>query len=404
MQTFVNQIDVLLVTATDIESNEILENMLPIEGATNLIVTSVGHHTYYIGTLGLYNIALVQSGMGAVGRTSSLLTSIRAIEVWMPKMIIMVGIAFGIDSKNQQIGDVIIASHIIPYEIQRIGKEKVFRSELPASNTLLLNRVKQIRNWKFSVSKSSLAKLYVGPILSGEKLIDDKKFRDDLLSYFPNAIGGEMEATGIYVAAEEKKIPWIVIKGICDFADGNKSDNKQLFQRLAIKAAANFTKRLLNIRYGFNAIGIYASVTSGTEEQIATEDDTLKNIISLIEEIKNKRDQKTSDVMRLAARQISQNENDSNVAIEMRTIQMLAPPDTIQSFKDRIKTCWDTYNEMLGQGRQYFPSELDDAGIALQRCICREIRRLQTVNGSIPNGSFMDYWITYKCTELLNIN
>ncbi|SJZ84787.1 hypothetical protein [Sediminibacterium ginsengisoli] len=81
MQTFVNQIDVLLVTATDIESNEILENMLPIDGATNLIVTSVGNHTYYIGTFGLYNIALVQSGMGAVGQNSSLLTSIRAIEV-----------------------------------------------------------------------------------------------------------------------------------------------------------------------------------------------------------------------------------------------------------------------------------------------------------------------------------
>ena len=35
-----------------------------------------------------------------------------------------------------------------------------------------------------------------------------------------------MEGTGLYVSGYDQKIDWIVIKAICDFADGNKSEDK----------------------------------------------------------------------------------------------------------------------------------------------------------------------------------
>jgi hypothetical protein len=53
-------------------------------------------------------------------------------------------------------------------------------------------------------------------------LIDDKDYRDQLIKLQVEAIGGEMEGAGLYVSSADHKVDWIVIKGICDWADGNK--------------------------------------------------------------------------------------------------------------------------------------------------------------------------------------
>ncbi len=49
-----------------------------------------------------------------------------------------------------------------------------------------------------------------------------------------------MEGAGLYVAGADHKVDWIVIKAICDWADGNKGVNKKARQQLAAKNAAVF--------------------------------------------------------------------------------------------------------------------------------------------------------------------
>ena len=49
-----------------------------------------------------------------------------------------------------------------------------------------------------------------------------------------------MEGTGLYVASADHKVDWIVIKAICDWADGNKTINKTQRQKKAAKNAAEF--------------------------------------------------------------------------------------------------------------------------------------------------------------------
>ena len=51
-------------------------------------------------------------------------------------------------------------------------------------------------------------------------------FRDQLLALEPEAIGGEMEGIGLYTAAQGEKVDWILVKAICDWADGNKETDK----------------------------------------------------------------------------------------------------------------------------------------------------------------------------------
>lgn len=49
-----------------------------------------------------------------------------------------------------------------------------------------------------------------------------------------------MEGAGLYVSSADHNVDWIVIKAICDWADGNKKVNKKQRQRKAAKNAAEF--------------------------------------------------------------------------------------------------------------------------------------------------------------------
>jgi len=58
---------------------------------------------------------------------------------------------------------------------------------------------------------------------------------------------GEMEGSGLYAAAQESKIDWGLVKGISDFADGNKKDEDQ---PIAARNAASFVLHV--IQFVFN--------------------------------------------------------------------------------------------------------------------------------------------------------
>jgi nucleoside phosphorylase len=75
--------------------------------------------------------------------------------------------------------------------------------------------------------------------------VDNVDYRDDLRALEPEAIGGEMEGAGLYVACHEAKTDWILIKAICDWADGNKGHDKEARQALAAKNAAGFAMFVL---------------------------------------------------------------------------------------------------------------------------------------------------------------
>ncbi|MGB6688398.1 MAG: hypothetical protein WBE76_11200 [Terracidiphilus sp.] len=84
-----------------------------------------------------------------------------------------------------------------------------------------------------------------GVVLTGDKLIDNIDFRHQLRAFEPEAIGGEMEGAGLYVACQDKKVDWILVKAICDWADGSKTQDKDSRQQLAATNAARFVLRAL---------------------------------------------------------------------------------------------------------------------------------------------------------------
>ncbi len=82
---------------------------------------------------------------------------------------------------------------------------------------------------------SEPASIHFGLILSGDELVNNRAYRDQLHRLEPEAIGGEMEGAGLYAAAQRRKVDWLLVKAICDWADGNKEDTHQ--QQAANNAA-----------------------------------------------------------------------------------------------------------------------------------------------------------------------
>lgn len=86
----------------------------------------------------------------------------------------MVGIAFGRDESSQELGDILIAKQVIPYELRRVGAKVVPRAAHPEAGPTLLNRARNLL-WVRQRSDGSTRKPIFGALLSGEKLVDDEK-------------------------------------------------------------------------------------------------------------------------------------------------------------------------------------------------------------------------------------
>lgn len=249
------QTKILVVTATAVETAALHKVLRRLPYQPTLLRLPHGNQTYYIGALGKYAIVHVQCEMGAVGLGSSLATANEAIAFWKPKAVVMVGIAFGIDRKSQHVGDVLLSKTVIPYDLQRRNEGwQVDRSARPPAGATLFNRFKNYADWKHKLPTGKRAAVIGCDVLSGESLIDDAQFRDALVAQFPTARGGEMEGVGIYSAAQGQNLQWILVKAICDFADGKKSVGKKRKQAIAAAAAASLCRHVFSIPEVFKAL------------------------------------------------------------------------------------------------------------------------------------------------------
>lgn len=242
-QALSRQIDVVIMTATDVELEAVISLLQPYPRRKTVLLAYQGPETYYLGKFGAWKTAVTKCRMGAGGAGGSTLATESAIRNWQPRAIIMVGIAFGKDAAKQKIGDVLVASQIIPYEKQRVGVEVIFRDPIPPTNSTLLNRFENPLGWQFSRPDGKSCAIRYGPLLSGEKLVDDAQFKANLFHRFPQAIGGEMEGAGVAAAAGQNSIAWILVKGICDWGDGKKHNN---YQPMAAAAATSLVYHVLS--------------------------------------------------------------------------------------------------------------------------------------------------------------
>ena len=236
---------VVLMTFNEHEFNAVLrafvgERPVEPENERGLIYRSLGEHS------GL-DIKLCHSLQGnpESQRSASLVR-----EVLDPRAIVAVGIAFGINADKQKIGDVLISRFVYDYENGKVGPDGRFihRGGVPSASRLWLTALTEVdRSKRGGGDAAQWPTLHFGCLLTGQKLLDHLPTRDQLARQTgrDDVVGGEMEAAGLHTALEGHLVDWVVVKAICDWADGNKGKDKERRQQDAAENAARVVQAVV---------------------------------------------------------------------------------------------------------------------------------------------------------------
>lgn len=245
--------NIILFTATEIERDTVLSFLKPLNGEEAILKGYYNSLTFFVGCLELYSVVLIMTNQpGSVQRDAIMLDSYEAFKFWKPKIAISCGIAYGLRKDEQKLCDVLISEKIILQEIIKLGESKEFRGSIPDASQILINRFKNKTDWQYDLGNGNVSEIKSGIIITGEKLINDKEKINTLKSTYPQAIGGEMEAAGLYASASRFGIDWITIKGICDWG----YDKNDKYQKKASEAAVLLIKSVFKDPYVFDNLDV----------------------------------------------------------------------------------------------------------------------------------------------------
>ncbi|ACE93453.1 hypothetical protein RHECIAT_PA0000107 (plasmid) [Rhizobium etli CIAT 652] len=239
--------DYLIIVATDVERDAVFEAVRNLGGEPE--PRFGGNRAYFdCGYIHGNRVAVIKVAMGSVSVGGSVSTTIQITFHLKPKHVIMVGIAFGMDESKYPIGTVLVSRQVLGYELQRVGTDKqgdalvISRGPRTDASPMLVSLIEA------AASVWNDAEVKIGLLLSGDKLVDNLDFREKLQEVASGeAIGGEMEGIGLVVALAEKPTHWVIVKAVCDWADGKKSEEKKARQALAAKNAVSLVFRAMKI-------------------------------------------------------------------------------------------------------------------------------------------------------------
>jgi nucleoside phosphorylase len=88
-------------------------------------------------------------------------------------------------------------------------------------------------------------RIHFGPIFSGDKVVASEHALDNLLALRLDALGVEMEGAGVALAAKHASKPFLMVRGVADYADDKKSTDHLRWAPEACESVARFVAALL---------------------------------------------------------------------------------------------------------------------------------------------------------------
>lgn len=242
---------IALIVVNDIEKKAVLSSLKSCPSTKKKYKVVSKGQTYYIGRFGAFISVVVQSGMGIDGPTDATLTVHDTINNWEIRVVVAVGVAMGLKEEKTHLGDVLVAETIQNYnKIKITSKNKIDRGPKPKSSSILCDRFKNHNDWRYYDEQDRKCNVHVGLMITGGALVNNSQFVSELIKEYPDAIGNEMEASGVWAASERKNVQWIVVKGICDWGKEKKDD----YQPLAASAAVSLCKYVFSSQTALDGI------------------------------------------------------------------------------------------------------------------------------------------------------
>lgn len=246
--------DILIVTATPTEREQLRQEVK----RRGFQIDEVRGQIKYRRILGVgaWRVIWIEVEMGPFGAQGSASKCLIAQTETGAKNFFLVGTAFGLgapsdvpDVVQSALGDVLVSDGVCLYDNCKVTEDNdgaihdVCRGEVRSASPFWMERFQRVAkdlrlmNEPFSV--------LVGTILSGGAIVESAKYRDSLVNRARSIVsieesrmvGGEMEAAGMIAAAEERD--WLVVKGVCDFADGASRSNEDELRAKQALAARN---------------------------------------------------------------------------------------------------------------------------------------------------------------------
>lgn len=243
LQKFSLEVEVILQTVNENEYQAATTFLKPPDEMFSkaVVFPKVG---MVVGMFADKKTALIQTDMGedagefiaeAIGTFSS------AVYV------IGVGVCYSFDRSKFRLGDVIVSKQVA--NLAKTKFDAQGRVENRGQIVAVVDDLQRIfcrdliHDPDFKVCLTRSSQVHSGTIISYPILIDNKEMREKFHDEIRNAIGGEMEGGQLLKFEQKRKIKGIIaIKGVVDYADGNKAKNWQFISALA---ALHYTKSKL---------------------------------------------------------------------------------------------------------------------------------------------------------------
>ncbi|XP_029191279.2 uncharacterized protein LOC114957877 isoform X3 [Acropora millepora] len=243
--------DVLLVTAKDCE---FLSCYAFLRNGCRSYNRGLG--IVYFGDMGdvkdKVNVSLLRCSEGAAGPGAALSKVKTAIPILQPKALFCVGFCGGLSYEKVKLGDVVISAKLTTYAHKKVMNDREQHRGIitPVSRDFADLIRHAADGWKAPLANpEENSKIEVhrdAEILSGPELVNSEWRREELLERYREAIAIEMEGEGVFAAAHDLKMEWVVIKGISDYADGSKSKT-QAWRPFASVMAASVVDNILKV-------------------------------------------------------------------------------------------------------------------------------------------------------------
>lgn len=176
-----------------------------------------------------------------MGMPYAAVTTTKAIHIWNPKLVVMIGICAGVSGKVQ-LGDLVIASQTFDYGSGKLIDGKLHPHLTPISPEPWLWQLIEV----FRNKEDVLAQIkdeFPGPgstpetpmvahmasMGTGAAVLADDAFVSELTNEDRDLRGVDMEAYAVALAADvcgthRNKYPCFILKGVVDFAGIHKND------------------------------------------------------------------------------------------------------------------------------------------------------------------------------------
>lgn len=235
--------DVAVVCALPEELERIKESLQKVKPCKVAYDDDIYYHGYY--EIGGVKRKIVISSANQMGMVAATSLTTKMIANFIPKYVVMTGIAGGTKPDKMNFGDIIVATAAWDYRAGKDvrgdeGTQHLNTINQISINSKLINYCRRLANDKSTLQSieaeftqgskpDTHLKLLLGPVVSGASVVTDPQIvQDVLVNQDRNVLAIEMEIYGVYYACQWAMGPrppyFIALKAISDFADSEKGD------------------------------------------------------------------------------------------------------------------------------------------------------------------------------------